>query len=129
MDVCGDTTLDFFYDSAGTPFALKHNGTTYYYVTNLQGDVLRILDETGTAVAAYAYDPWGKLLSATGTLAETNPLRYRGYYYDAETALYYLQSRYYDPTACRFLNADALVSTGQEVLGSLPCKYQLEREF
>ena len=114
----GDTTLDFFYDSAGTPFALKHNGTTYYYVTNLQGDVLRILDETGTTVAAYTYDPWGKLLSATGTLAETNPLRYRGYYYDAETALYYLQSRYYDPTACRFLNADALASTGQEVLGS-----------
>ena len=53
-------------------FALKHNGTTYYYVTNLQGDVLRILDETGTTVAAYTYDPWGKLLSATGTLAGTN---------------------------------------------------------
>ena len=90
--------------------------------------MLRILDETGTTVAAHTYDPWGKLLSATGTLAEANPLRYRGYYYDAETALYYLRSRYYDLTACRFLNADD-ASTGQEVLGSLPCKYQLEREF
>ena len=80
-------------------------------------------------MAAYTYDPWGKLLSATGTLADTNPLRYRGYYYDAETGLYSLQSRYYDPTACRFLNAAGLASTGQEVLGSLPCKYQLEREF
>ena len=42
-------------------FALKYNGTTYYYVTNLQGDVLRILDETGAIVAAYTYDPWGAL--------------------------------------------------------------------
>ena len=98
-------------------FALKHNGTTYYYVTNLQGDVLRILDETGTTVAAYTYDPWGKLLSATGTLAETNPLRYRGYYYDAETCLYYVSSRYYDPEIGRWINADGYVSTGQDIIG------------
>ena len=65
----------------------------------------------------YTYDAWGNLLSTTGSLAETlgklNPLRYRGYVYDHETGLYYLQSRYYDPEIGRFINADALVSTGQ----------------
>ncbi|MFR0953151.1 MAG: RHS repeat-associated core domain-containing protein [Lachnospiraceae bacterium] len=39
-------------------------------------------------------------------LAQINPLRYRGYYYDQETGLYYLQTRYYDPKVRRFLNAD-----------------------
>ena len=64
---------------------------------------------------------WGKLLSVTGTLAATlgadQPFRYRGYVYDTETGWYYLQSRYYDPTICRFISADVLLSTGQGVLG------------
>lgn len=56
----------------------------------------------------YTYDPWGKVLSVTGneTLGNLNPFRYRGYYYDTETSLYYLQSRYYDPQTGRFLNSD-----------------------
>ena len=104
----GDTTEthNFFYDNTGKPYAMQTGGTTYYYVTNLQGDVVALLDASGNAVASYAYDPYGKVLSAEGAMAETNPLRYRGYYYDTETGLYYLQSRYYDPTTCRFVNAD-----------------------
>ena len=104
----GDTTEthNFFYDNTGKPYAMQTGGTTYYYVTNLQGDVVALLDASGNAVASYAYDPYGKILSAEGTMAETNPLRYRGYYYDTESGLYYLQSRYYDPTICRFVNAD-----------------------
>ena len=105
----GSNTLDFFYDANGTPYALKYNGTVYYYVTNLQGDVVRIVDASGNTVASYEYDPYGKVISATGTLAEVNPIRYRGYYYDNETGLYYLQSRYYDPAIGRFVNADSLV--------------------
>ena len=85
---------------------MQTGGATYYYVTNLQGDVVALLDASGSTVASYAYDPYGKVLSAEGTMAETNPLRYRGYYYDTESGLYYLQSRYYDPTTCRFINAD-----------------------
>ena len=81
-----------------------------------------ILNSSGTQVVAYTYDAWGRLLSTTGSLASTlgvyNPLRYRGYVYDRETGLYYLQSRYYNPIWGRFLNADALVSTGQGVLGN-----------
>jgi len=95
----------------GTPYALKYNGTLYYYVTNLQGDILHIVDASGAAVVSYTYSPYGKPLSTTGTLASTlgvdNPLRYRGYYYDTDSGLYYLQSRYYDPELCRFLNADS----------------------
>ena len=96
---------------------MQTGGATYYYVTNLQGDVVALLDASGSTVASYAYDPYGKVLSAEGTMAETNPLRYRGYYYDAETGLYYLMSRYYDPATCRFVNADGYASTGQGITG------------
>ena len=113
----GDTTLDFFYSTSGQPYALKHNGTTYYYITNLQGDVMQIVNGDGEVVASYQYDPYGNIISATGALAEINPLRYRGYIYDPECNLYYLQSRYYDPSIGRFLNADAFASTGQGILG------------
>ncbi len=118
-------TLDFTYDASGTPLCVKYNGTTYYYVTNLQGDVVAILDGTGAAVVRYSYDAWGSNTSnrsGTGTLASTlgrhNPLRYRGYVCDIGTGLYYLQSRYYEPFSGRFLNADAYASTGQGILGN-----------
>ena len=112
----GDDVLNFYYDS-GASVLLTNNGTTYYYITNLQGDVMSIVDGTGAVVAEYEYDPYGNIISATGELAEVNPLRYRGYIYDQECSLYYLQSRYYDPSIGRFLNADAYASTGQGVLG------------
>ena len=103
-------TLDFTYDNVGMPYSLIYNnGTTtatYYYITNLQGDVMYLVDGSGNEVAAYDYDPYGKILSATGSMAEVNPLRYRGYYYDSETGFYYASSRYYDPTICRWINAD-----------------------
>ena len=114
-------TLDFTYDNVGMPYSLIYNNgtttTTYYYVTNLQGDVMYLVDASGTQVASYDYDPYGKIISATGDLAEINPLRYRGYYYDSETGFYYLQSRYYDPEICRFINADSYASTGQGFIG------------
>lgn len=114
---CSATILDFIYDNQGLPFALNYstnNGssfTTYYYVLNLQGDVVKLVTASGTEAASYAYDAWGNLLSASGSMAYTNPLRYRGYYYDAETRFYYLQSRYYDPVYHRFINADSYAST------------------
>ena len=82
---------------------MKYNGTVYYYITNLQGDVMRIVDASQNIVTSYEYDPYGKVISATDTLANVNPLRYRGYVYDQETGFYYLQSRYYDPATGRFL--------------------------
>ena len=74
--------------------------------------MVQIIDEAGVLQAEYVYSPWGEIISAEGDLAEINPLRYRGYYYDSETGFYYLQSRYYDPQNRRFINADIYVSTG-----------------
>ena len=119
--------LDFIYDESGRPFALKYStdGTTfdtYYYVLNLQGDVVKLIHYIPgfeyESVATYEYDAWGNIVSSSGRLAEINPLRYRGYYYDNETGFYYLQSRYYDPVNRRFINADSLASTGQGSLGT-----------
>ena len=68
-------------------------------------------------VASYSYDSWGNILAKSSDLADINPFRYRTYYFDTETWFYYLQSRFYDPAIGRFINADSLVSTGQDALG------------
>ena len=105
------SSIDFIYDESGQPLAMKYNGTLYYYILNAQGDVVRIVDGSRSTVASYTYDPWGNITSSSGALADVNPLRYRGYYYDSETGFYYLQSRYYDPELGRFINADSYAST------------------
>ena len=107
----GGKTIDFVYDENNQPLAMKYNNTLYYYVLNAQGGVVRIVNSSRSVVASYTYDPWGKIISSSGTLADINPLRYRGYYYDSETGFYYLQSRYYDPEIGRFINADSYAST------------------
>ena len=107
-------TMRFTYGADGTPLTINLNGTTYYYVTNLQGDVVAILNSSGTMVVSYTYDAWGQLLGTVDYtddgLGTLNPLRYRGYVYDIETGLYYLQSRYYNPATGRFINVDAVIS-------------------
>ena len=117
----GSDTLYFAYD-ASTPMSVTYNGSTYYYVTNLQGDVTAILNTAGAPVVTYTYDAWGNILSANGTMADSlgtlNPLRYRSYVYDHETGLYYLQSRYYDPELGRFINADGFAATGKGIVGN-----------
>ena len=117
--------MDFVYDESGRPFALIHQTDgvgitlcTYYYVLNLQGDVVKLVTASGDVVANYEYDAWGNILSQSGEMASINPLRYRGYYYDTETGFYYLQSRYYDPANRRFINADSYASTGQGFVGT-----------
>ncbi len=114
--VKGNDTLLFYYDSDGSATSFSYNGTMYFYVKNLQGDVVRIIDLSGTEVASYVYDAWGNIKDTKGdsTVRELNPIRYRGYVYDTETSLYYLQSRYYDPFTGRFLNADIFYDTNTE---------------
>ena len=113
----GNDVLDFSYDTNGVPLTMTYNGTVYYYITNLQGDVIKMERADGSTGASYAYDAWGNILRMSGTLAELNPLRYRGYVYDQETGFYYLNSRYYDPAVGRFINADSYVSTGDGFTG------------
>ena len=95
---------------------------TYYVVTNAQGDVVALVDGSGAKVVEYTYDAWGKLTNMTGskvgTVGKYNPIRYRGYVYDTETQLYYLNTRYYNPDMGRFINADSYASTGQGLTGS-----------
>ena len=114
-DITDAYALYFHYDSSGEVigFTRTANGTDteYFYVKNFQGDILKVITATGTEAAAYTYDAWGKLLTATGDLADINPLRYRGYFYDTETGLYYLQSRYYNPEVGRFINPDVFATT------------------
>ncbi len=103
--------LKFIVDEKGDYVGFINNDVTYYYVRNLQNDVVGISDTNGNVIVTYSYDPWGKVTAITAgedyaSLGELNPIRYRGYFYDTETGLYYLQSRYYDPETNRFLNAD-----------------------
>ncbi len=117
----GDDTLFFYYDTDGNPISFAHNGTMYYYIKNILGDITKIMAQDGTIVANYLYDYWGKILSitddtgatisVTNHIAHLNPFRYRGYVFDDETGLYYLQSRYYDPVIGRFVNADVYCDT------------------
>ena len=110
----GTDTLYFQYDSNGTPLGFVWNGTQYLYLTNQMGDVISITDANGNEIVQYEYDAWGKCVSTVTSqdndieikLANINPIRYRGYYLDNETGYYYLQSRYYDPSICRFINSD-----------------------
>ncbi len=121
----GNQHLYFIYDDSNQPYAvISQTGTgtptLYYYMLNLQGDVIGLLDADGNIAAQYRYSPWGEVTVLTfdglidnnsNTIGNLNPLRYRGYYYDTETGLYYLQSRYYDPALGRFINADSYAST------------------
>ena len=110
----GNNQLHFFYDASNKPAIVEYNGTKYAYIHNLQGDIVGIIDSTGTEVVKYTYDAWGKKLVMSGTLSGSlgmlNPFRYRGYVYDEETGLYYLRSRYYNPMQGRFVNADRMIS-------------------
>ena len=99
-----------YYNEAGSVIGLRYNGNDYFFRRTVQGDIIAILNTSGEVIVTYEYDPWGNILSTSGSMAATlgadNPFRYRGYYYDNESGFYYLQSRYYDPVTGRFLNAD-----------------------
>ena len=119
MSVDGHT-MYFTYDASGTPLNMVYDGHKFYYVTNLQGDVVAMINSSGVEVVQYTYDAWGNV-QADGPATNVryyNPLRYRGYVYDPETGLYYLQSRYYNPEMGRFVDADGFTSTGQGLLGN-----------
>ena len=122
----GENTLVLMYDNDGTAFGFTYNGTEYYYLKNAQNDVVALVDSNRQIVAKYAYDAWGRIVSVTDAegndisaqkdhIGNVNPIRYRSYYYDNETGLYYLKTRYYSPDMCRFLNADGSIGANQDI--------------
>ena len=112
-------TLVYNYGDNGL-VGFTFNNTEYFYIRNAQSDIIGILNSAGNVVVEYTYDSWGQVISIEGELKDTvgviNPYRYRGYRYDNETGLYYLQSRYYNPEWGRFINADGITGVKGELL-------------
>ena len=128
----GTKTFDYCYDANGQLYAVSYkansstNAVTYYFAHNWRGDITSIYDGNGNVVAKYEYDVWGNVLTVSNAsnqeitdpnhIANLNPFRYRSYYYDSESGLYYLMSRYYDPVTHRFVNADGYFQSGDGIL-------------
>ena len=112
----------YIYDASGTPIGMQYHGASYasgvwdiyWYEKNLFGDIVAVYDHSGTKLITYTYDAWGNFTTSyhNGTTSSSqvakNPFRYRGYYYDQDLNLYYLQTRYYDSNTGRFINADGV---------------------
>ena len=103
--------IDYLYDEDNHLYGfIVDNASRYFYVRDILQNILGIVDENGNLVTKYDYNAYGNILSITGSLASTigviNPFRYKGYYYDNESNMYYCNSRYYVPEWCRWLNAD-----------------------
>lgn len=116
----------YLYDVEGL-IGFVYENTTYYYLKNLTDDIIGIMNTSGNIIANYVYDSWGKIISITdgnnndvtnnlNHIANINPFRYRSYYYDIETDLYYLKSRYYSPELERFISPDIFLGTNGDFL-------------
>ena len=123
----GTVTLKFLYDHEGI-LGVEYGGEKYIYRRNVQKDVIAILDSSGNVVVKYIYDAWGNhaVVNASGEdigdathIGNRNPIRYRGYYYDTETGLYYLKSRYYDPEVGRFITIDDISYLDPDTINGL----------
>ena len=127
----GNVTV-YLYDVSGAPIGMQYHASSYaeddwdifWYEKNLQGDIVAVYSEAGTKLVSYTYDAWGNFNStyhngsSSSTIIGKNPFLYRGYYYDRDLKLYYLNARYYDPAVGRFINADEQISgIGGDVLG------------
>ena len=125
--------VDYIYDESGSVYGFSVGGEDYYYLKNIQGDITGIIDKNGNLLVSYIYDAYGvptvlfpgitedmtdEEANAIISLGNTNPFRYRGYYYDTESGFYYLNSRYYDPVTGRFINGDGLL-TDDTLTGNL----------
>ena len=139
MNMSDGKDVTFILDGDGNVYGVHYDhysfdqlcSATYYFAFNAQGDVIGIYDFDGRMIATYDYDEWGNCtvhalstdrngheVDSPDHVAYVNPFRYRGYFYDAETGFYYLNSRYYDPGTGRFINSDNVVSgTGESVQG------------
>lgn len=115
--------LEFFYDHTGVA-GVKYDNKTYVYRKDVQGNIIALLDSNGIVVVKYVYDGWGNhgievVDSACETIANLNPFRYRSYYFDTETELYFLKTRYYDPEIGRFMTIDDISYLNVGIINAL----------
>ena len=119
-EVTGSEKIDFVYGSDGI-IGFRTGNKNYLYRKNVFGDVTEIYSDNGTLVGKYSYTAFGECIVKVneGGIAEKNPIRYRGYYYDEEMSLYYLKSRYYDPVTGRFMTIDGIDYIDPETINGL----------
>ena len=108
------------YNEVDDIIGFKYNNEVYYYIKNGQNDIIGILDNNYNKIVEYIYDSWGNILeikdNSINNIGIINPFRYRSYYYDNETKLYYLNSRYYNPLWGRFINCDGIIGANEDIL-------------
>ena len=116
----GSTQLEFLYGKEGL-LGFIYNGADYLYQKNLLGDIVKIIDSTGTVVGEYSYTAFGEctVITNVNNIAYANPMRYRGYYYEADLELYYLKTRFYNPETGRFISQDNLQYLQPDVINGL----------
>ncbi len=117
-DVISETQTEYLYCGEEV-IGLIYNGELYYYRKNLQGDIIAIVDEDGNVAATYKYDAWGNCSVSGSGVMSANPFRYRGYYWDDEAELYYLNTRWYDPETGRFISPDSINYLDPESINGL----------
>ncbi len=127
LEKCGDSVISYIYDELAELVGFRYDGNIYYYIKNAQKDIIAIIDEQSNLVCKYQYDSWGNLISIldendmdissnNSHIGNINPFRYRQYYYDKETKLYYLNSRYYNPSWGRFISVDSALGTNADTI-------------
>ena len=129
IEKTNNNVIYYIRDNNNDLVGFNYSGDNYYYVKNIQNDILQIVNTNNVIVAKYTYDSWGNIISITdgndndvsnndNHIANINPFRYRSYYYDKETNLYYLKSRYYSPYLCRFLSIDDYINANKDIISN-----------
>jgi RHS repeat-associated protein len=113
--VSGGAVTDYIYGPNGTPLEQISGSSVLLYHADHLGSTRVLTDTSGTVKATYSYDAYGNVTNSTGTVV--NPFLFAGQYRDAESGLYYLQARYYDPTTGQFLSRDAEASKTRSPFG------------
>ena len=122
-----DYYLRFMYDENNNVLGFEiilNDGTvtkTVYYVKNFQNDIIKLVDETGSIIGEYIYDAYGNIINQNdlSIFASENPFRYKSYFHDSETNLYYCSTRYYSPEICRFISSDDVEYLDPESINGL----------
>lgn len=119
-----NNTLDFLYDEYDNLYGfIKDNSEKYLYIRDQLQNIIGITDINGKIVVKYSYDAWGALKNIEDTsssgIGKLNPFRFKGYYYDNESSMYYCKTRYYVPQWGRWLSADSIEYLNPESINKL----------
>lgn len=110
-----DGSTNYIYGPSGLPLEQVTSSATSYYHHDQLGSTRVLTDSSGSSVATYTFDPYGNLVSTTGSIV--NPFLFTGQYRDGESGLYYIRARYYDPNTGQFITDDPLVQSTRQPYG------------